>query len=54
MAFHGPGGPWLDGVLDSTRPHTLLVSNDTSPLGAVAVHTARRHSINTVNVQHGA
>ncbi|MCD2468979.1 hypothetical protein MBT42_36200 [Streptomyces sp. MBT42] len=45
---------WLDGVLDSPRPHTLLVSNDTSPLGAVAVHTARRHSINTVNVQHGA
>ncbi|MFD8976999.1 hypothetical protein [Streptomyces sp. NPDC059593] len=45
---------WLDGVLNSTRPHTLLVSNDTSPLGAVAVHTARRHGINTVNVQHGA
>ncbi|MCD2468619.1 hypothetical protein MBT42_34350 [Streptomyces sp. MBT42] len=45
---------WLDGVLDSTRPHTLLVSNDTSPLGALAVHTAERRGINTVHVQHGA
>ncbi|MFD8645091.1 MULTISPECIES: hypothetical protein [Streptomyces] len=45
---------WLDGVLSRVRPHTVLVSNDTSPLGAVAVHTAGRHGINTVHVQHGA
>lgn len=45
---------WLDGVLSAVRPHTVLVSNDTSPLGAVAVHTAGRHGINTVHIQHGA
>ncbi|GAA3368438.1 hypothetical protein GCM10020367_06780 [Streptomyces sannanensis] len=45
---------WLDGVLSAARPHTLLVSNDTSPLGALAVHAAERHGVNTVHVQHGA
>jgi hypothetical protein len=45
---------WLDDVLAAARPHTLLVSNDTSPLGALAVHVADRHEINTVHVQHGA
>ncbi|MGW2769653.1 hypothetical protein [Streptomyces sp. NPDC001275] len=45
---------WLDGVLAAVRPHTVLVSNDTSPLGALAVHAAERHGMNTVHVQHGA
>ncbi|WP_030653344.1 MULTISPECIES: hypothetical protein [Streptomyces] len=45
---------WLDGVLAATQPHTVLVSNDTSPLGALAVHAAERHGANTVHVQHGA
>ncbi|MGW6207031.1 hypothetical protein ACWF9B_25735 [Streptomyces sp. NPDC055089] len=45
---------WLGGVLAATRPHTVLLSNDTSPLGALAVHTAERHGANTVHVQHGA
>ncbi|MFZ4186531.1 hypothetical protein [Streptomyces pseudogriseolus] len=45
---------WLDGVLAAARPHTVLVSNDTSPLGALAVHVAERHGVNTVHVQHGA
>ncbi|WP_330300619.1 hypothetical protein [Streptomyces sp. NBC_00503] len=45
---------WLDGVLSATRPHTVLLSNDTSPLGALAVHAAERHGANTVHVQHGA
>ncbi|MFD4241361.1 hypothetical protein ACFWP3_07185 [Streptomyces sp. NPDC058525] len=45
---------WLDGVLAATRPHTVLVSNDTSPLGALAVHAAERHGANTMHVQHGA
>ncbi|MFC8660637.1 hypothetical protein [Streptomyces sp. NPDC057199] len=45
---------WLDHVLTTARPHTVLVSNDTSPLGALAVHAAGRHGISTVHVQHGA
>jgi hypothetical protein len=45
---------WLDGVLTAARPHTVLVSNDTSPLGALAVHVAERHGANAVHVQHGA
>ncbi|MCX5317797.1 hypothetical protein [Streptomyces sp. NBC_00154] len=45
---------WLDGVLAAARPHTVLVSNDTSPLGALTVHVAQRHGANTVHVQHGA
>ncbi|MGY3683121.1 hypothetical protein [Streptomyces sp. TE33382] len=45
---------WLDGVLSATRPHTVLLSNDTSPLGALAAHAAERHGLNTVHVQHGA
>lgn len=45
---------WLDGVLSATRPHTVLLSNDTSPLGALAAHAAERHGANTVHIQHGA
>lgn len=45
---------WLDGILAATRPHTVLLSNDTSPLGALAAHAAERHRTNTVHVQHGA
>ncbi|MEV4941450.1 hypothetical protein [Streptomyces zaomyceticus] len=45
---------WLGGVLEASRPHTLLVSNDTSPVGALAVHLADLHGVNTVHVQHGA
>uniref|UniRef100_A0AAU2VM16 Capsule polysaccharide biosynthesis protein n=1 Tax=Streptomyces sp. NBC_00008 TaxID=2903610 RepID=A0AAU2VM16_9ACTN len=45
---------WLDGVLAATRPHTVLLSNDTSPLGTLAAHAAERHGANTVHVQHGA
>ncbi|MFE6287844.1 hypothetical protein [Streptomyces sp. NPDC057877] len=45
---------WLDGVLAATQPHTVLVSNDTSPLGALAGHAAERHGANTVHLQHGA
>jgi hypothetical protein len=45
---------WLDGVLATTRPHTVLLSNDTSPLGALGAHAAERHRANTVHVQHGA
>ncbi len=45
---------WLDEVLNAARPGTVLVSNDTSPLGALAVHAAERHGLNTVHVQHGA
>jgi hypothetical protein len=45
---------WLGRALAATRPHTVLLSNDTSPLGVLAVHTAERHGANTVHVQHGA
>ncbi|MGW1194398.1 hypothetical protein ACWD4B_00865 [Streptomyces sp. NPDC002536] len=45
---------WLDGVLAATGPHTVVLCNDTSPLGALAVHAAERHGISTVYVQHGA
>jgi UDP-N-acetylglucosamine 2-epimerase len=45
---------WFEGVLDSTRPHTVIVSNDTSPLGALAVHASERRGISTVHLQHGA
>ncbi|MGW6681088.1 hypothetical protein ACWGBO_14495 [[Kitasatospora] papulosa] len=45
---------WLDGVLSATRPHTVLLSNDTSPLGVLAAHAAERHGANSVHVQHGA
>ncbi|MEU8617229.1 hypothetical protein [Streptomyces sp. NPDC048623] len=45
---------WLRGVLQASRPHTLLVSNDTSPVGALAVHLADLNGVNTVHVQHGA
>lgn len=45
---------WLQELLDAVRPHTVLLSNDTSPLGALAAHAAERHGATTVNVQHGA
>ncbi|MFH9071342.1 hypothetical protein [Streptomyces alboflavus] len=45
---------WLKDVLTAARPHTVVVSNDTSPLGALAVHMSERHGINTVHLQHGA
>ncbi|MFF4173014.1 hypothetical protein [Streptomyces sp. NPDC001744] len=45
---------WLRGVLQASRPRTLLVSNDTSPVGALAVHLADLNGVNTVHVQHGA
>lgn len=45
---------WLESQLTVLSPHTLLVSNDISPLGAIAVHTAERRDVVTVNVQHGA
>ncbi|WP_328869653.1 hypothetical protein OHT76_05770 [Streptomyces sp. NBC_00287] len=45
---------WLDEVLDAVRPHTVVGSNDTSPLGALAVHAAERRGITSVYVQHGA
>lgn len=45
---------WLSDVLQASRPHTLLVSNDTSPVGALAVHLADLNGMNTVHVQHGA
>ncbi|MFE7300612.1 hypothetical protein [Streptomyces sp. NPDC057579] len=45
---------WLDELLDTVRPHTMLLSNDISPLGALAAHAAERHGAITVNVQHGA
>ncbi|WP_329428842.1 hypothetical protein OG339_06125 [Streptosporangium sp. NBC_01495] len=45
---------WLDGILAATRPATMLLSNDTSPLGALAVHVADRLGVRTVYVQHGA
>jgi hypothetical protein len=45
---------WLDDMLSTTRPHTVLLSNDTSPLGVLAAHAAERHGANSVHIQHGA
>ncbi|MER5642640.1 hypothetical protein ABT095_37605 [Kitasatospora sp. NPDC002227] len=45
---------WLNARLAAASPHTVLLSNDISPLGALAVHAAERHGAATVNVQHGA
>ncbi|KOG50600.1 hypothetical protein [Streptomyces decoyicus] len=45
---------WLHELLDAVRPHTVLLSNDISPLGALGAHAAERHGATTVNVQHGA
>ncbi|AEM82396.1 hypothetical protein [Streptomyces violaceusniger] len=45
---------WLDDMLSTARPHTVLLSNDTSPLGVLAAHVAERHGANSVHVQHGA
>ncbi|WP_372343426.1 hypothetical protein [Streptomyces sp. KL116D] len=44
---------WLDDILSTTRPHTVLLSSDTSPLGVLAAHAAERHGANSVHVQHG-
>ncbi|WP_405657803.1 hypothetical protein [Streptomyces sp. NBC_00079] len=45
---------WLHGALAALRPDVLLCSNDTSPLGVLAVAAADRLGANTVYVQHGA
>ncbi|MFE1174283.1 hypothetical protein [Streptomyces sp. NPDC058773] len=45
---------WFLELLAAVRPHTVLLSNDTSPLGALAAHAAERHGATTVTVQHGA
>ncbi|MGP4083731.1 hypothetical protein [Streptomyces sp. KR55] len=45
---------WLHGALAALRPDVLLCSNDTSPLGVLAVAAAERAGANTVYVQHGA
>ncbi|MGP3949607.1 hypothetical protein [Streptomyces sp. 7N604] len=45
---------WLDHVLEQVRPGVLLCSNDTSPLGVLAVRAAERAGAETVYVQHGA
>ncbi|MCX5302805.1 hypothetical protein OG304_04995 [Streptomyces sp. NBC_00160] len=45
---------WLNDLLGQVGPHTVVVSNDTSPLGVLAVHSAQARGINTVLVQHGA
>ncbi|MFF4605275.1 hypothetical protein ACFY12_21395 [Streptomyces sp. NPDC001339] len=45
---------WFNELLDTVRPHTVLLSNDISPFGALAAYTAERHGVTTVNVQHGA
>lgn len=45
---------WLHAALAALRPDVLLCSNDTSPLGVLAVNAAERVGANTVYVQHGA
>ncbi|WP_405545584.1 hypothetical protein OG478_35415 [Streptomyces phaeochromogenes] len=45
---------WLDAVLLASRSRVLLCSNDTSPLGVLAVRAADRAATDTVYVQHGA
>ncbi|MDX2525170.1 hypothetical protein [Streptomyces europaeiscabiei] len=45
---------WLDAVLFASRSRVLLCSNDTSPLGVLAVRAAERAAADTVYVQHGA
>ncbi|MEU0805503.1 hypothetical protein [Streptomyces sp. NPDC005970] len=45
---------WLDRVLAQLRAEVLLCSNDTSPLGVLAVRAAERAGADTVYVQHGA
>ncbi|GAB3448632.1 glycosyltransferase family protein [Actinophytocola sediminis] len=44
----------LDRVFAVARPAVLLCSNDTSPVGVLAVGAADRAGANTVYVQHGA
>ncbi|MBC2906885.1 hypothetical protein [Streptomyces cupreus] len=43
---------WLHGALTALRPDVLLCSNDTSPLGVLAVAAADRIGASTVYVQH--
>ncbi|MBE8477508.1 glycosyltransferase family protein [Streptomyces justiciae] len=45
---------WLHAALATLRPDVLLCSNDTSPLGVLAVAAAERAGASTVYVQHGA
>lgn len=45
---------WLQTQLAVARPDAVIVANDISPLGALAVHTAERHGAITANLQHGA
>lgn len=45
---------WLDAVLLASHSRVLLCSNDTSPLGVLAVRAAERAAADTVYVQHGA
>lgn len=45
---------WLHSALAAIRPEVLLCSNDTSPLGVLAVAAAERAGADTVYVQHGA
>ncbi|MGW9205684.1 hypothetical protein ACWGR4_01670 [Embleya sp. NPDC055664] len=45
---------WLDELLAEVRPNHLLLANDTSPLGAIAVHAAERRGITSTLIQHGA
>jgi hypothetical protein len=44
----------LDGVFAAAKPKVLLCSNDTSPVGVLAVGAADRANVDTVYVQHGA
>lgn len=45
---------WLDAVLLASHSQVLLCSNDSSPLGVLAVRAAERAAADTVYVQHGA
>ncbi|MFE2490645.1 hypothetical protein [Streptomyces mirabilis] len=45
---------WLDAVLLASHSRVLLCSNDSSPLGVLAVRAAERAAADTVYVQHGA
>lgn len=45
---------WLDAFLLASHSQVLLCSNDSSPLGALAVRAAERAGADTVYVQHGA
>ncbi|MFD7057727.1 helix-turn-helix domain-containing protein [Streptomyces mirabilis] len=45
---------WLGTVLLASHSRVLLCSNDSSPLGVLAVRAAERAAADTVYVQHGA